>query len=129
MQSKIHCLCLPLGLAMAIFPSAKASGQTPEKNLAAQPARYEIRKDHDRDGIGKFYMGREIAHVMGHQAADWLERPERDEEEHTGKLIDQLKVKPGDVVADIGCGTSYFTRRLAGKAGRILAVDIQPEML
>src|SRR5512134_871538 len=67
--------------------------------------RYEFRAVHDRDGIGKFYMGREIAHVMGHQAADWLERPERDAEEHSEKLVEQLKLKPGDVVADIGCGT------------------------
>ena len=94
--------------------------------------RYEFRKEHSRDGIGKFYMGREIAHVMGHQAADWLERPERDEEEHTDKLVAQLKIKAGDVVADIGAGTGYFSRRLAtitGATGSVLAVDIQPEML
>ena len=104
--------------------------------FAADPAattnRYEFRKEHSRDGIGKFYLGREIAHVMGHQAADWLERPERDEEEHSEKLVEQLKVKPGDVIADIGAGTGYFTRRLAKKAGpkgEVLAVDIQPEML
>lgn len=104
--------------------------------FAADPAattnRYEFRKEHDRDGIGKFYMGREIAHVMGHQAADWLERPERDQEEHTERLVDQLKVKPGDVIADIGAGTGYFTRRLAkktGPKGEVLAVDIQPEMI
>lgn len=94
--------------------------------------RYEFRAVHDRDGIGKFYLGREIAHVMGHQAADWLERPERDAEEHSEKLIENLKLKPGDVVADIGCGTGYHSRRLAkriGPTGRVLAVDIQPEML
>lgn len=94
--------------------------------------RYEFRKEHSRDGIGKFYMGREIAHVMGHQAADWLERPERDEEEHTEKLVEQLKIQPGDALADIGAGTGYFTRRLArktGPTGTVFAVDIQPEML
>jgi SAM-dependent methyltransferase len=93
---------------------------------------YEFRQVHDRDGIGKFYLGREIARVMGHQAADWLERPERDEEEHTEKLVEQLRVRPGDVVADIGCGTGYFSRRLGkkiGDKGSVLAVDIQPEML
>ena len=104
--------------------------------FAADPAattnRYEFRKEHSRDGIGKFYLGREIAHVMGHQAADWLERPERDEEEHSEKLVEQLKVNPGEVIADIGAGTGYFTRRLAkktGPRGEVLAVDIQPEML
>jgi SAM-dependent methyltransferase len=105
--------------------------------IAADPAasatnRYEFRQEHSRDGIGKFYLGREIAHVMGHQAADWLERPERDEEEHTDQLVELLKVRPGDVIADIGAGTGYFTRRLAkktGPKGEVLAVDIQPEML
>jgi ubiquinone/menaquinone biosynthesis C-methylase UbiE len=95
-------------------------------------AEYEFRKEHSPDGIGKFYMGREIAHVMGHQAADWLERPERDKEEHTEKLIEALNIKPDEVVADIGAGTGYFTRRLAqkvGSRGKVFAVDIQPEML
>ena len=50
---------------------------------------YETRAVHDPNGIGKYYMGREIAHVMGHQFADWLERATRDEEEHTGKLVDE----------------------------------------
>ena len=94
--------------------------------------RYEFHQPHDPAGIGKFYMGREIAQVMGHEAADWLERPERDTEEHTEVLVEQLKLKPGEVVADIGAGTGYFSRRLArkvGATGRVLGVDIQPEML
>ena len=77
-------------------------------------------------------MGREIAHVMGHQAADWLERPERAEEEKTDVLIAALKFQPGDVVADIGCGSGYIARRVAEKVGAkgvVYGVDIQPEML
>src|SRR6266403_804284 len=99
---------------------------------AASSARYEIRKEHDPDGIGKFYMDREIAQVMGHQAADWLERPEREQEEQPGKLLPALKFKEGDVVADIGAGSGYLTFRMAklvGKTGKVYAVDIQPEML
>src|SRR3954470_17413038 len=65
------------------------------------------------DGIGKVYLGREIAQVMGHQAADWLERPEREDEEKPSVLIEHLKLKPTDVVADIGCGTGYFSLRMA----------------
>src|SRR5438552_10559837 len=86
---------------------------------AQQPGkeRYEIRKDHDPDGIGKFYLGREIAHVMGHQAADWLERPERQEEERPDLALAALKLKPGDAVADIGAGTGYYTRRMAKLVG------------
>jgi ubiquinone/menaquinone biosynthesis C-methylase UbiE len=93
---------------------------------------YEHRKEHDPNGTGKFYMGREIAQVMGHQAADWLERTNRDEEEKTELLIEVLDVQPGEIVADLGAGTGYFTRRLAKKVGErgvVYAVDIQQEML
>jgi ubiquinone/menaquinone biosynthesis C-methylase UbiE len=104
----------------------------PEKKAPDQQTRYEIRKEHDPDGIGKFYMGREIAHVMGHEAAGWLERPEREKEEQPNQLLDALKLKAGAVVADIGAGSGYFTFRIAervGPSGKVLAVDIQPEML
>lgn len=97
-----------------------------------EPARYETRKEHDPNGIGKFYMGREIARVMGHLAAGWLDRPEREKEEQPAKLLEALKVQPGQVVADVGAGSGYFSFRLAesvGDKGKVLAVDIQPQML
>jgi ubiquinone/menaquinone biosynthesis C-methylase UbiE len=84
------------------------------------------------DGIGKRYLGREIAHVMGWQAASWLEREEREREERTSVLIDDLHLQPGMVIADVGAGSGYLSRRMAplvAPGGRILAVDIQPEML
>ncbi len=96
------------------------------------PARYETRADHDADGIGKFYMGREIAHVMGYGAAGWLERPERDKEEAPAKLLAALEIKPGMTVADFGAGSGYHTFRMAkavGDAGKVLAVDVQAEMV
>src|SRR5437762_10558008 len=76
--------------------------------------RYTFKTGHDCDGISKFYQGREIAQVMGHQAADWLERPERQDEERPDLLMEALKLKPGMKVADIGAGTGYFTWRMAG---------------
>lgn len=94
-------------------------------------ARYETRKA-SRDGIGKSYFGREIAHVMGHQGATWLERPEREEEERTDLLLEALALKPGDVVADIGAGSGYFSWRMArrvGDKGKVYAVEIQQEFL
>jgi SAM-dependent methyltransferase len=118
-------------LLAAALPVGSVSAQT-TNSAAASSARYEIRKEHDPDGIGKFYMGREIAQVMGHQAADWLERPEREDEERPSLALPALKLKPGDVVADIGAGSGYYTGRLAklvGEKGVVYAVDIQQEML
>ena len=94
--------------------------------------RYSYRDDHDPNGIGKFYMGREIAQFMGHPGAAWLERPEREREEKPAQLMRALKLRRGNCVADIGAGSGYFTTRLAeavGPEGKVFAVDIQPEML
>jgi len=115
------------GISILADPSADKKTET-----GARIPPYEVREQHDPNGIGKFYLGREIAHVMGHQAADWLERPEREEEERPDLLIETLKLKPGEVAADIGCGTGYYSWRMAkkvGEKGLIYAVDIQQEML
>lgn len=123
---------LLLGLLLTCPATLPARGTAQPAAKPSNPPRYEVRKEHDPNGIGKFYMGREIAKVMGHLAADWLDRPEREREEAPSKLLEALKLKPGDVVADIGAGSGYFTFRLAervGPKGKVLAVDIQPEML
>ena len=85
----------------------------------------------NRDGIGKFYMGREISQVMGHLGAGWLERPERERQERTDLLIAGLSLSKDFVVADIGAGTGYFSFPVAQRVpeGKVIAVDIQPEML
>jgi precorrin-6B methylase 2 len=93
---------------------------------------YEYRALHDPNGIGKFYMGREIAHVMGAGAIPWLERPEREREEDPARLLEALELREGDVVADVGAGSGYHTFRIAprvGPRGKVYAVDVQPEML
>jgi precorrin-6B methylase 2 len=100
--------------------------------LAEDAPRYEFRDDHDPNGTGKFYMDREIAQVMGHLGAGWLERPSREREENPRLLLESLKIRPGDQIADIGAGSGYFTFRmskLVGEQGSVHAVDIQPEML
>ena len=84
------------------------------------------------DGIGKSYMGREIAQVMGFQGAQWLEREEREREERGDLLLRELALKPGMDVIDVGAGTGYYSRRIArlvGLAGKVYAIDVQPEMV
>src|SRR6185436_1134239 len=90
---------LSLALLSASFHCHAETNNIP---ILSATNHYEVRKEHDPNGIGKFYMGREIAHVMGHQAADWLERPEREQEERPELLMAALKLKSGDAVADIG---------------------------
>ena len=104
-------------------------------SVLAQPAavaeRYSL-VPASADGIGKRYMGREISAVMGWQGAAWLEREERDREERTDLLLAALALKPGMVVADIGAGTGYLSRRMAQAVmpgGKVWAVDVQPEMI
>jgi ubiquinone/menaquinone biosynthesis C-methylase UbiE len=121
-----------LAIVLFVLVGLPLFADEPAKQTNPKHPGYEFRENHDPNGIGKFYMGREIAQVMGHQAADWLERPEREKEEQPAKLIEALKIKPGEVIADIGAGSGYYSFRLsklAGPKGKILAVDIQPEML
>jgi ubiquinone/menaquinone biosynthesis C-methylase UbiE len=115
--------------ALGILLCASAAFAQPPKREAPK---YETRKEFDRDGINKFYMGRQIAHVMGYPAAGWLERPERVKEEEPEKLIKALDVKPGMVVADVGAGSGYHSflmSPLVGEKGKVIASDIQQEML
>jgi ubiquinone/menaquinone biosynthesis C-methylase UbiE len=125
-------LAVVAGLAPAQpKPEAGKAQPKPEAVKRDRPA-YETRKNHDPNGIGKFYMGREIAQVMGYGGASWLERPERVKEEEPAKLLEILAVKPGMVVADVGAGSGFHTFPivpLVGEKGKVIASDIQPEML
>jgi len=76
--------------------------------------------------------GRKFANVMGVSGAPWLVRPERIEEEQPDRALDELQLKRGMVVADIGAGVGYMSIKMArrvGPAGTVYANDIQPEML
>jgi ubiquinone/menaquinone biosynthesis C-methylase UbiE len=76
--------------------------------------------------------GRRIASVMGIGGAEWLERSEREIEELPETALDKIGIRPGMVVADVGAGVGYFSIRVGkriGREGKVLAVDVQPEML
>ncbi|MCU0719271.1 MAG: methyltransferase domain-containing protein [Pirellula sp.] len=78
------------------------------------------------------YMGRRIALTMSYHGIPWLNRSERIDEERPAELLEQLKLKDGMVVCDMGCGDGYHAFQMApmvGPSGKVIAVDIQPEML
>ena len=126
-------LCLGLLLVLvsgaAVGAQPGAAEQSPDADSTAAEI-YSYRPG-SRDGIGKWYMGREISHVMGHLGAGWLERPARERQERTDLLISRLPLKEDSVVADIGAGTGYFSFPVARRVpqGLVYAVDIQKEML
>lgn len=121
------------GLAVVLILASDSFAQNEEPATKSDDdGRYSWRENHDPNGIGKFYMGREIAHVMGFAGARWLERTEREEEERLTLLVRSLKLKPGMIVADIGAGSGVISMLMAEQIlpdGKVMAVDIQQEML
>ncbi|MBC7973749.1 MAG: class I SAM-dependent methyltransferase [Myxococcales bacterium] len=75
------------------------------------------------------YQGRPIAQTCSYLGADWLDRADRADREQPDRVLDALRLDPGATVADVGAGTGYFTLRLARRVARVIATDIQPEML
>lgn len=119
-----RCLLLAC-VALAAYAGEAALAEAPP---AWAPAAYaQVAKT--RDGIGKAYLGREIAHYMSHEGAPWLERPEREREEEPSRMLRALALRPDMVVADFGCGSGYLTAKIAPLVARVLAVDIQQEMV
>ena len=116
-------------------PAGPAASPTPPSATTTPPPPPAVVEYTDGpatpDGIGKFFHGREIAKVMGHPAINWLERTEREMEEAPSKAIAAIDLAPNAVLADIGAGSGYYSFRLSEKVpqGKIVAVDIQPEML
>ena len=113
--------------AAAIACGAQPDAAPP---AAADAAVYAYRPA-SRDGIGKVYLGREIAQVMGYPGMGWLERSDRETSEMPERVVEALSLEPDDVVADVGAGSGYFTFRISPRVprGKVLAIDVQPEML
>jgi SAM-dependent methyltransferase len=120
-----------LRAAIAVVPALLPPPPRPAAAAEPVPPRYE-KVAPSRDGIGKRYLGREIAQVMGVGGAPWLERALRAQEERPDLVLGALDIKPGMTVADVGAGSGYYTRRLArrvGSKGVVYAVEVQPAML
>ncbi|MEO1615279.1 MAG: methyltransferase domain-containing protein [Planctomycetota bacterium] len=112
-------------IAMGLFlQSSSLADETPaETSAPAEKPAEEARKS---------YLGRVVAQPMSHLGASWLIRPERDQEESASESFEQLQLKAGMSVCDLGCGNGYWTFPMArdvAPEGVVYAVDIQREML
>ena len=123
-------------LATAIHAqSTEASDQqaiTQEQPSAITTESKRVERPRPEEDARRTYLGRVLAQPMSHLGASWLVRPERDQEENASLSFKQLQLKEGMTVCDLGCGNGYWTLPMArdvGSTGRVLAVDIQPEML
>ncbi len=122
---------LPFALYIlsCVIPACNTAQKNSDpKTVSADGYTYESAS---QDGIGKFYLGREISFVMGAAGSEWLERDTRNEEENTALAIQNLPLQKNSVVADIGAGTGYYSFPIAQRIplGKLYAVDIQEEML
>lgn len=116
------------GLLFGVIPSLTLVNGIAQKQAGDSVYTY---RTPSRDGIGKFYLGREIAHVMGASGSAWLDRASRPQEENTQLAIDKINVPSTAVIADIGAGTGYYTFKLVPKVpkGKVIAVEIQDELI
>ncbi|BAO56340.1 class I SAM-dependent methyltransferase [Nonlabens marinus] len=128
--AKAKTLYLSAMMGFLIVPLQSCNSQKKELQTETTNEIYTY-KSGDYNGIGRWFLGREIAHVMGFQGMEWLNRPEREQEENVSELLQNMDIQADDVIADIGAGSGYHTFKMARMAdkGSIYAVDIQDEML
>jgi SAM-dependent methyltransferase len=124
-------LVLAVFVGFGWFIPAQGEAPAAPAEAAKPPKSVYVSKQASPDGIGKFFHGREIAQVMGHPGIGWLERDEREKEEAPSKAIAAMDLAPDAVIADIGAGSGFYSFRISPKVpqGKVMAVDIQPEML
>jgi SAM-dependent methyltransferase len=126
--------CVTFCFTTSLFSVGNIAYAQTAQSPQSTAARY-VQTKPSADGIGKSYMGREIAGIMGWQGAAWLEREEREREERGDLLLRELTrigLRAGMNVADIGAGTGYYARRIAplvASGGTVFAVDVQPQMI
>ena len=130
-----------MAFAAVTFPQVIRAEDTPSLvephsephsvDAGAEPVK-RIERDRPREKAQRVYMDRIVAQPMSHLAASWLVRPEREQEENASKSFEKLGIKQGMAVCDLGCGNGFWTFPMAkavGPKGRVIAVDIQREML
>jgi ubiquinone/menaquinone biosynthesis C-methylase UbiE len=113
-------------------PDQKPPDDPDSKKPKPKPKSSRAKKTAARRAPPGVYMGRQIADVMSWEGVDWLFRETRVDEEQPEKMLEALKIARGATVADVGAGAGYHSIRLAkrvGPTGRVLASDVQPEML
>lgn len=119
-------------LALVILGAPALAQEAPPKDQARPKAKAPRRSRPAHRDSGRTYQGREIADVMSYLGADWLVRPEREQQEQPEAMLDALKLRPGDTVADVGAGVGYTSARISkrvGPEGTVLATDVQPQMI
>jgi ubiquinone/menaquinone biosynthesis C-methylase UbiE len=97
------------GLAVVLWTIAPAAGQAPRDQ-------HEMHRLHDDPA----------AYIAA------LEDPRRDAYQKPKEVMQALDIKQGEIIADIGAGSGYFSVRLAhhvGATGRVYAVDVSPDMI
>ena len=132
LRKRLTHLVLIVACAVSATGLLLVRSQAATLGSAATLVQYDSHVQHDPEGVGKFYMGREIAQVMGPGGIEWLDRDQRETEEHPAQVFSALSLHRGDIVADLGAGAGYFTLRMAplgGDTGKVLAVDVQDAML
>ena len=126
------CAFFLLLLSLASHPSVTLAADPPPQKPTEKEKDKPKEKDEDPGPPQTEYMGRTIAQTMHWSGAPWLIRKTRDSEENTTLVLKQLDITPGMTVCDLGCGNGYYTLKaspLVGPTGRVLAEEVQPEML
>jgi ubiquinone/menaquinone biosynthesis C-methylase UbiE len=100
--------------------------------MAQDALTLSFRLCYDRSGAPAGAKESAMAHKFDPRLKDQLLTDERYELLQPAELLRSLGLKPGDTLADIGCGPGFFTLPAAdivGAGGRVLAADIQGDML